>query len=51
MKFTSFVDISDLAKDFILQGLEKDPKKRIGMLDMLIHPFVKEAHEYQNLLL
>eukprot|EP01017_Pseudomicrothorax_dubius_P029714 TRINITY_DN3641_c0_g1_i1.p1 TRINITY_DN3641_c0_g1~~TRINITY_DN3641_c0_g1_i1.p1 ORF type:complete len:308 (+),score=68.21 TRINITY_DN3641_c0_g1_i1:64-987(+) len=34
--------ISDDLRDFLEKGLTKDPTKRIGLFDMLEHPFLKE---------
>jgi hypothetical protein len=34
------VDVSDEAKDFILKIMRKKPEERMGIREMLRHPFI-----------
>lgn len=38
--FPEYVDVSDEAKDFILQIMKKKPEERLELRQMLKHPFI-----------
>jgi serine/threonine protein kinase len=41
VKFPSYVDVTDIAKDFIMKIMEKNPTNRVEIEELLHHPFLK----------
>jgi serine/threonine protein kinase len=41
VKFPSYIDVTDSAKDFILKIMEKNPVNRVEIEALLHHPFLK----------
>lgn len=40
MCFPDYIEVSYVAKDFILKILEKDPSRRLELEELLVHPFL-----------
>lgn len=51
IKFPSWSDISETAKDFILNILKKDPDERLSIRKLLAHPFLAKVDLTQNITL